>query len=149
MTQAPFRPMLRELARCYQAFECYATAHIRRLGLTLPQFDILVTLGNAGGLSPKTLGERTLITKGTLTGVIDRLEKKKLLKRSPSLEDRRSQVVMLTRQGESVFQKIFPEHLHYIQQAFEGFEAADYQRIEKALRDLRCALSSECGGSKA
>lgn len=149
MTQAPFRPMLRELARCYQAFECYATAHIRRLGLTLPQFDILVTLGNAGGLTPKILGERTLITKGTLTGIIDRLEKKKLIKRSPSVADRRSQVVMLTRQGENVFQKIFPEHLQYIQRAFAGFEDTDYRRIETALRDLRCALTSECDRSKA
>ncbi|PKO84243.1 MAG: MarR family transcriptional regulator [Betaproteobacteria bacterium HGW-Betaproteobacteria-11] len=149
MTQAPFRPMLRELARCYQAFECYATAHIRRLGLTLPQFDILVTLGNAGGLTPKVLGERTLITKGTLTGIIDRLEEKKLIKRSPSAADRRSQVVMLTKQGENVFQKVFPEHLRYIQRAFTRFEAVDYQRIETALRDLRCALTSECDGSKA
>lgn len=143
MTQAPFRPMLRELARCYQTFECYATAHIRQLGLTLPQFDILVTLGNAGGLTPKTLGERTLITKGTLTGVIDRLEEKKLIKRCPSVEDRRSQVVTLTRQGENLFRKIFPEHLCHIQRAFEGFQPDDFRRIESALRDLRCALTTE------
>jgi DNA-binding MarR family transcriptional regulator len=134
--------MLRELARCYQAFESYAAAHIRQLGLTLPQFDILVTLGNAGGLTPKVLGERTLITKGTLTGVIDRLEEKRLIERIPSAEDRRSQIVTLTKQGERVFQQVFPQHLAYIRRAFRDFKDDDYQRIEGALRDLRDAFST-------
>jgi len=141
--------MLRELARCYQAFESYAAAHIRQLGLTLPQFDILVTLGNAGGLTPKVLGERTLITKGTLTGVIDRLEEKSLIERIPSAEDRRSQIVTLTKQGERLFQQVFPEHLAYIRQAFLGFKDDDYHRIESALRDLRNAFSTAGAGNRS
>lgn len=149
MNQEPFRPMLRELARCYQAFESYAATHIRQIGLTLPQFDILVTLGNSGGLTPKTLGERTLITKGTLTGVIDRLEGKKLIERIPSTDDRRSQIVRLTKQGERLFQKVFPEHLAYIRQAFGGFNDGDYQRIEKALRDLRMRFATIGAGDLA
>ena len=38
--------MLRELARCYQAFEAYSASHIRGLDLTPAQFDIVATLGN-------------------------------------------------------------------------------------------------------
>ena len=56
----PFLPMLRELARCYQAFEAYSGAHVRSLGLTPSQFDIVATLGNTPGLSFKELGEKTL-----------------------------------------------------------------------------------------
>lgn len=141
--------MLRELARCYQAFESYAAAHIRQLGLTLPQFDILVTLGNTGGLTPKILCERTLITKGTLTGVIDRLEGKRLIERIPSAEDRRSQIVTLTKQGERLFQQVFPEHLAYIRQAFRGFKGDDYGRIESALCDLRNAFSTADAGDRS
>ena len=73
--------MLYELVRAYQAFESYSAAHIRNLGLTAPQFDIIATLGNTSGMSFKDLGEKTLITKGTLTGVIDRLEDKALVDR--------------------------------------------------------------------
>jgi DNA-binding MarR family transcriptional regulator len=74
--------MLRELARCYQAFEAHSGAHVRSLGLTPAQFDIVATLGNTPGMSFKELGEKTLITKGTLTGVVDRLEAQRLVRRS-------------------------------------------------------------------
>ena len=59
--------------QCYQAFEAYSAAHVRELGLTPPQFDIIATLGNTDGMTATELGEKTLITKGTLTGVVDRL----------------------------------------------------------------------------
>jgi DNA-binding MarR family transcriptional regulator len=73
LPREPFLPMLRELARCYQAFESYSGLHIRSLDLTPSQFDIVATLGNTAGMSFKELGVKTLITKGTLTGVVYRL----------------------------------------------------------------------------
>ncbi|MFZ3174178.1 MAG: MarR family transcriptional regulator, partial [Thiobacillus sp.] len=68
-----FLPTVQALVQCYQAFEAYSAAHIRTLGLTPPQFDIVATLGNTSGMTATELGEKTLITKGTLTGVVDRL----------------------------------------------------------------------------
>ena len=72
MLSKKFLPLLRELSDTFQAFEIYSASHIRAIGLTPPQFDIIATLGNTQGMSPKELGEKTLITKGTLTGVMDR-----------------------------------------------------------------------------
>ena len=77
-----FLPLLRELACCYQAFESHSAAHIRTLDLTPAQFDLLATLGNTAGMSFKELGEKTLITKGTLTGVVDRMVAKRLVRRA-------------------------------------------------------------------
>ena len=71
MPREPFLPTLRELVRCYQAFEVFSAAHVRTLDLTPPQFDIIATLGNTPGMTFKELGEKTLITKGTLTGVMN------------------------------------------------------------------------------
>lgn len=70
-------PVIRELVRAFQAFEQYSARHVRELGLTPPQFDVIATLGNTPGMSCKELSEKTLITKGTLTGVIDRLDRKR------------------------------------------------------------------------
>lgn len=142
MPQKPFIPVLRELARTYQAFENYSAAHIRTLGLTPPQFDIVATLGNTDGMSFKELGERTLITKGTLTGVVDRLAAKELVRRIASPSDGRSQLVQLTRKGEALFAKAFPAHLNHVEQAFSSFSRADLSDIETALQRLRQALSS-------
>jgi DNA-binding MarR family transcriptional regulator len=58
MVEKPFLPSLRELVCCYQAFYTRSAAHLRTLGLTPPQFDIVATLGNTPGMTPKELGTR-------------------------------------------------------------------------------------------
>ena len=72
---------VRLLAECLQGFERFSGDAVRRCGLTHAQFDIIATLGNTPGMTYKELGDRTLITKGTLTGVIERLEHKGLVVR--------------------------------------------------------------------
>lgn len=140
MSPAPFLPVLRELVRCYQAFEAYSAAHIREIGLTPPQFDIVATLGNTPGMTFTELGKKTLITKGTLTGVVDRLAVKGLVKRIASEHDGRSQVVQLTKKGEALFDRVFPAHLTHVRKVFAHFKARDYARITAALRDLHSAF---------
>jgi len=130
-------PVLRELVRCYQAFEAFSSSHIRAVGLTPAQFDIIATLGNTAGMSFKDLGERTLITKGTLTGVVDRLEARQLVRRVASETDRRSQIVQLTGDGEALFDRIFPEHLAHLRTGFGRLEPADLAQLEILLRRLR------------
>lgn len=145
MVKEPFLPSLRELARCYQAFEAHSAAHLRTLRLTSPQFDVIATLGNTPGMTPKELGEKTLITKGTLTGVVDRLVFKGLVRRLAHSSDGRCQIVQLTKKGEGLFDKAFPAHLAYLDRAFKDFKAKDYARIEATLRDLRAVFESDGG----
>lgn len=140
MPRAPFLPVLRELAKAYQAFEAYSAAHIRTLDLTPPQFDIIATLGNTPGMSLKDLGAKTLITKGTLTGVVDRLVDKKLVRRVASPSDGRSQIVQLTRRGEEMFARIFPAHVEHIEQAFLELKSEELINMEATLRRLREAF---------
>ena len=73
--------LIKQLAEAYQAFERYSASHVRELGLTPTQFDILATLGNQRPMTCKELGEKTLIMKGTMTGVLDRLTIKGLIDR--------------------------------------------------------------------
>lgn len=141
MPQAAFFPVLRELVRCYQAFEAYSSIHIRSLGLTPPQFDIIATLGNTKGMSCKELGERTLITKGTLTGVLDRLEAKGLVQRTVSASDRRAQIVALTEAGEALFQQVFPGHVAFVGQALAELSESDLSQTQTSLARLRLALT--------
>lgn len=142
MPHEPFLPMLRELARCYQAFEAYSASHIRGLDLTPAQFDIVATLGNTPGMSFKELGEKTLITKGTLTGVVDRLEAQRLVRRSASAEDGRSMIVSLTPAGARLFDKAFAAHLDHLRRALGGLAPAQLQRVEATLRGLRETFES-------
>src|SRR5258706_16363153 len=102
MREKSFLRMVRELLECARGFEHYSAAHVRTLGLTGAQFDIIATLGNTRGMSCKELGEKTLITKGTMTGVLDRLEAKGLLERPPPPEGGRSWITALTDEGQAL-----------------------------------------------
>ena len=69
----PYLKVLRPLVEAYLAFELMASRHIKSLRLTPSQFDVIATLGDTDGLTCSELSAHTLVTKGTLTGVLDRL----------------------------------------------------------------------------
>lgn len=129
-----FLKVLRPLVEAYFAFLRKSDRHVRSLGLTPPQFDVIVTLGDTNGMTCKELSEKTLVTKGTLTGVMDRLESKGLIERVPSQEDRRSTMIRLTGKGNEQFRKIFPAQIYYLKPYFERAFTQDQ------MKDLRLML---------
>lgn len=131
-----FIPLMRELVRTYQAFASFDAAGYRDVDLTVPQADVIFTLGNTDGLTFKEIGEKTLITKGTLTGVIDRLETKGLVARVPCADDRRSTRVTLTRKGKATFEREFPRQIAYLKTRFDRLTKADQRRILDDLKKL-------------
>jgi MarR family 2-MHQ and catechol resistance regulon transcriptional repressor len=132
-----FMPAMRELVRTYQAFTQYSDAHIRKLGLTPSQFDVIATLGRTAGMSMGELAEKTLVTKGTLTGIVDRLEKKGLVRREVPEGNRRSFTVLLTSAGKATFERVFPEHVLYIKQRFEQLDPRELEMLRLLLSKLR------------
>ena len=133
----PFMSLLRELVWTYQAFDKVDNDGLRQFEVTQPQADVIFTLGNTGGLTFKEIGAQTLITKGTLTGVVDRLEKKGQVKRVQGNDDRRCTRVVLTKKGEKLFTDIFPKHIAYMKQYFDKLSCNEIQTIERALKKLR------------
>jgi len=133
--------VLRPLVETYCALLDKGTPHIRSLGLTCSQFDVIATLGDTEGMTCKELSEQTLVTKGTLTGVLDRLEKKGLVARVPSREDRRSIFIRLTPKGDALFQKVFATHIHYMKPYFErALTAAEATKLRELLLRLKASF---------
>lgn len=133
----PFMATVRELVWAYQSFRSYSDAQIRQMGLTSSQFDIISTLGNTPGMTFNKLAEKTLTTKGELTGIIDRLEKKGLVRREVPKEDRRSFLAVLTPAGEKVFTETFPAHISHLKQRFDNLSCDELQQIQAALAKLK------------
>lgn len=128
---------VRLLAECLQGFERFSGESVRRSGLTHAQFDIIATLGNTPGMTYKELGEKTLITKGTLTGVIERLESKGLVLRTRCLDDKRSFHVALSEQGQALFAEVFPLVVEHGRQLFATYSDADFEAMDSSLRKLK------------
>jgi DNA-binding MarR family transcriptional regulator len=140
---ADFLPTVQALVKCYQAFEAYSATSIRALGLTPSQFDIIATLGNTAGMTATELGEKTLITKGTLTGVVDRLVDRGWVERAAHGSDRRCQIVRLTKSGEALFAKAFPAQMAHLAACFADAGAAEHTRWQTALRALERTFRKE------
>jgi MarR family transcriptional regulator, 2-MHQ and catechol-resistance regulon repressor len=126
-----------EMTQAWHAFEQFASRHLRRQGLTPAQFSVLSALAAATTLSCKALSEQTSITKGSLTGIVDRLQQNGLAQRVTSQEDRRSHLVNLTDEGRATFERVAGKHFAHLQQAFEGIDRDELADIEAGFRRFR------------
>lgn len=136
-------PTLTQLIRCSQAFERYSGAHVKQMGVTESQFDVIATLGNTDGMTCKELGEHTLITKGTLTGVLDRMELRQLIVRRSDATDARRTHIALTGKGDALFNEVFPAHLEHLQRAFGHLSVSELNHLREGLTTLRVAFEKE------
>ena len=84
----------------------FATGHLRQLGLTIDQWAVLKLLEEDGGSADfGHLSDRLLRDKATITRILDLLEERNLVARSPDSGDRRRVRVMLTRPGRQKVEK--------------------------------------------
>ncbi len=95
-------------------FAIYSTAHafnrvykplLDRLGLTYPQYLVMLVLWERDDVPVKDIGERLFLDSGTLTPLLKRLESAGLIKRTRSTEDERQVLIALTSQGQALREK--------------------------------------------
>jgi DNA-binding MarR family transcriptional regulator len=134
-----FLPLMQELASAYQAFSLYDAEGLRKSGsdLTPSQARVIFTIGDTDGMTCKDIGDITLITKGTLTGVVDRLEDKGLVERWSVEGDGRKTIVALTRKGGRVYRKEFPKHVEFLKEKFDKLGPRERQQAIKLLQKVK------------
>jgi DNA-binding MarR family transcriptional regulator len=101
--------------------------------LTPSQFDVIATLGDTEGMTCSELSAHTLVTKGTLTGVLDRLAKKGLIRREQVASDRRSVKIRLTEKGSTLFRRTFSTHIAFLRPFFERALSSKDAEVARAL----------------
>jgi MarR family transcriptional regulator, 2-MHQ and catechol-resistance regulon repressor len=132
-----------EVARALLKADFLLTNHPLRpnhaYDLTIAQIDVVRTLATdqGGGLSCSEIADRTLITKGGITGILDRLEARGLTKRIQSRDDRRSVNVRLSAKGVELYRKFYPELAHSNRYLFErAFKPEQMKEFSKLLEIL-------------
>ncbi len=143
-TKTPeFLQLLHHLASAYQAVSMFEASEHRNSGhgLTTSQADVIFTLGNTEGMTCADIGHATLITKGTLTGVIDRLVAKGLVDRWEDAYDARRTIIALTKQGEKLYQKAFPPHLASLKARIDRIPAPDRRKVIQVLDEIGKSFS--------
>ena len=134
----PVLKVLRPLVETSRAFQGEDRRHIRSMGLTPSQFNIVAALGDTDGMISSELSEATLLTKGTLTGVLDRLEAKGLIERAGVPADRRRTLIRLTKKRDELFRMVLPAHMTHLKPFFErALTPQDATQLNELLPRLR------------
>ena len=130
-------------------FAVYSTAHafnrfykplLDKLGLTYPQYLVMLVLWEDDGLQVKEIGERLFLDSRTLTPLLKRLEAAGLVKRTRSKEDERQVIVALTPQGEALKEKARSLPLSIL--AASQCSVADLAALKSEIVSLREKLNA-------
>lgn len=110
----------------------------RGYGVSLEEGDILFTIRRAGepGLSPTALTDSLMVSSGTMTNRLDRLERKGLIERVPNPEDRRAVEIELTAEGVKLIDEAVAEHVAGEVEMLSILPDAERRRFDATLRKL-------------
>ena len=111
--------------------------HLKEDNLTISQFGVIEALYHLGPLSQSELGEKILKSNANLTTVVDSLEKKKLVERKRSDQDRRTVMVYLTELGRELIAKVFPRHAKVVTRELGFLTDKEKDALEKLLRKFK------------
>jgi len=103
---------------------------------SLTDFAVLEVLLHKGSLPVNTIGEKVLLTSGSITTAVDRLERKGLAKREKSELDRRVVLVHLTDTGRERITRAFTEHSEKLDQLFDVFDEEERAQFANLSRKL-------------
>ncbi|MBD2844832.1 MarR family transcriptional regulator [Paenibacillus sp. IB182496] len=124
------------LSKAYKTVMDKAVKDMKQRGLSPSEFTILELLYNKGRVPLQQIGQKILVTSGSVTYNIDKLEGKSLIRRVPSPDDRRVVFAELTDQGLALLRRIFPEHAAAVQAIMAGLGYEEQLQATKLLKQL-------------
>jgi len=116
----------------YQLFK----AELHSYGVTPGQYGILKCLWDKNGQTAKQLAEQLFLDSSTVTGILDRLENKGLVKRQPNSRDRRSLQVVLTNKGRELEGPLSQAIVRANQKALLKLEDDEIKQLQQLLGKL-------------
>ncbi len=115
----------------------YDHESITRQGFaSLSDFAVLEVLLHKGSLPVNTIGEKVLLTSGSITTAVQRLEKKGLVRRERSAEDARVVLVHLTETGRARITGAFAEHSANLDVLFSELNETEREQLAALMRKL-------------
>jgi MarR family 2-MHQ and catechol resistance regulon transcriptional repressor len=124
------------LMKAYGAIEAVAAKSIADSNLCPSDFQILEILLHKGALPVNTIGRKIMLTSGSISTAVDRLEKRKLVRRDPSVDDARVTYVSLTGPGHALIQRVFSRHAQRMEEVFGPLTDQERLLLEELLKKV-------------
>jgi DNA-binding MarR family transcriptional regulator len=115
-----------------------------RYRIGVPEWRVLVTLGQFGMMTAKAIGTHSCMHKTKVSRAVAQLEKRKLLVRKANREDLRESFLSLTSAGREMYDELAPIAMRFADRLLESVDAADRAALDRAIRKL-----TACSGELA
>jgi DNA-binding MarR family transcriptional regulator len=130
------RQIIFSIRRLIQASELYSKELNKKYQISAAQLNCILTLNEHGPLPPSKIAQHMMVKSSTVTGVVDRLEKKGLAERLRNSPDRRMITIQLTKSGKKLAQNAPPPIQQKIIDGLKQTEDAKKEQIVSSLNML-------------
>ncbi|RIW30164.1 MarR family transcriptional regulator [Bacillus salacetis] len=131
------------LSRAYKAINEDVQVFIQNNGLNMTEFAVLELLYHKGDQPLQQIGGKILLASGSITYVVDKLEKKGLIRRVACPTDRRVTYAQITDEGKAFIGELFPRHEEQIHQLMSVLDSDEkdtaielLKRVGLSIKDL-------------
>jgi MarR family 2-MHQ and catechol resistance regulon transcriptional repressor len=124
------------LWKASKAVEVHARRSVNGTELGLSDFGVLEALLHKGPLPISALGKKVLLSSGSMTAAVDRLEKSGHVERAAMSTDRRACIVHLTEEGTKLIRSVFAEHERDMERVFSLLDKSERKALANLLRKL-------------
>jgi MarR family 2-MHQ and catechol resistance regulon transcriptional repressor len=124
------------LSRAYRAISDYTNKYIQKSGVNPTEFAVLELLYHKGDQPLQHIGDKILLASGSITYVVDKLEKKQLLKRVASPTDRRVTYAQITDKGKEFLEGVFPAHQERIERLMDDLTDDEKKIVIELLKKI-------------
>lgn len=129
------KPMI-TLFKSHQSLTKFIKDDIRKYEFDLNEFGVLEVLYHHPRLRVSHVNEKVLVNSSSLTYILDKLEKKLLIKREVDKDDKRVIYIKLTNEGKKVGDKIFPPHYKQLNQIFGCLTGEEKDELSRLLKKV-------------
>jgi DNA-binding MarR family transcriptional regulator len=116
--------------------QALSRVYSRRYGIGVPEWRVLVTLGQFGVMTGKAVGAHTHMHKTKVSRAVALLEKRKLLSRRANRSDMREMFLSLTAGGRAMYEELAPHALDFAKRLTEILTPDDRDALDRALEQL-------------
>jgi DNA-binding MarR family transcriptional regulator len=116
--------------------QALSRVYAERYGIGVPEWRVLVTLGQYGVMTGKAIGAHSHMHKTKVSRAVAELEKRKLVVRRANRDDKRESLLSLTPTGRAMYQDLAPVALDFARRLFNVLSAADRAAFDRALEQL-------------
>jgi DNA-binding MarR family transcriptional regulator len=116
--------------------QALSRVYARRYRIGVPEWRVVVTLGQHGVMTAKAIGAHTHMHKTKVSRAVALLEKRRLIARRANREDMREAFLSLTAAGRTIYEEVAPHALDFARRLTEILTPADREAFNRALKQL-------------